>query len=170
MGTVSVCMKNKRKDSQMNKLMMIGVAASVLGLTGCITSAKNDGGEACLTPKIEKDIVHEKYSVEKNTITAAESLTYLSYGPFCFAWGGSATHVSSRAPVGEVKWYGLTPQQKALNGAFANACDQAGCDTLVGARYSYKDENYIFFGKVTCEASGYPAKLTGVELIPYQAK
>ena len=154
----------------MNKLMIIGAAVAVMGFAGCITTAKNDGGDTNLTPKIEKDIAHEMYSIEKNPVTASESLTYITYGPFCFAWGGTASHVSSRAPVGEVQWYGLTPQQKALNGAFANACEQAGCDDLVGARYTYKDENYLVFGKVTCEAVGYPAKLTGVELIPYKAK
>lgn len=154
----------------MNKILILGLIAAAMGLTGCITAAKNDGGDACLMPKVEKDIVHEKYSVEKNTITASESLTYIKFGLFCISWGGSATHVSSRAPVGTVAWTGLTPSQKALNGAFANACDQAGCDNLVGARYNYKDENYLIFGKVTCEAVGYPAKLTGVELIPYTAK
>jgi len=150
----------------MNKLTMMAVAASAMAMAGCITTEKNDGGDACLKPTIVKDIVHEKYSVEKNTITASESLTYVKFGPFAFTWGGTATHIADKAPVGNIAFYGLTPQQKALNGAFANACDQAGCDSLVGARYRYTNEDYWVFGKVTCEATGYPSKLTGVELIP----
>lgn len=153
----------------MKKLMIVALAASAMGLTGCITKNMNDGGNACLAPKIEKDIVHEKYTVEKNTITAAESLTYLKLGLWTITWGGTATHVSDFAPVGKIsEFFGATPQQKALNGAFANACDQAGCDTLVGAHYRYTHEDYFVFGKVTCEATGYPSKLAGVELIPYK--
>ena len=154
----------------MKKLMIIGAAVAAMGLTGCVTAAKNDGGEACLRPRIERDIAHEMYSIEKNPVKASESLTYIGFGPFAIAWGGTATHFSTRAPVGSVSLTGMTLQQKAINGAFANACDKAGCDDLVGARYNYKHENYIVFGKVSCEAVGYPAKLTGVELIPYKAK
>ena len=147
----------------MKKLMMTAAVAAIA--CGCITNVKNDGGDACLKPTIAKDIVHEKYAVEKNPVTAAESINYLQFGPFSFTWGGTATHISSRAPIGDVRFTGPTPQQKAQNGAFANACDQAKCDNIVGARYKYTDEYYFIYGKVTCEATGYPAKLTGVELI-----
>ena len=147
----------------MKKLMMTAALAALA--CGCITNFKNDGGDACLKPAIAKDIVHEKYTVDQNPVTAAESLTYINFGLFNVSWGGTATHFADNAPIGAVRWTGLTPQQKAQNGAFANACDQAKCDNVVGARYKYTVENYLIYGKVTCEATGYPAKLTGVELI-----
>ena len=147
----------------MKKLMMTAAVAAIA--CGCITNHKNDGGDACLKPAIVKDIVHEKYAVEKNPVTAAESINYIQFGPFSFTWGGTATHIADRAPIGDVRFTGPTPQQKAQNGAFANACDQAKCDSIVGARYKYTHEDYLIYGKVTCEATGYPSKLTGVELI-----
>ena len=147
----------------MKKLMMAAAVAAIA--CGCITNHKNDGGDACLKPAIAKDIVHEKYSVEQTPVTAAESINYINLFYFSFSWGGTATHFADNAPIGDVRFTGLTPQQKAQNGAFANACDQAKCDDIVGARYKYTDENYFIYGKVTCEATGYPAKLTGVELI-----
>lgn len=147
----------------MKKLLMAASIAAVA--CGCITTDKNDGGDACLKPTIVKDIVHEKYSVDTNPVTAAESLTYIKFGPYNFSWGGTATHIADNAPIGNVNFFGLTPWQKAQNGAFANACDQAKCDNIVGARYKYTNEDYFIYGKVTCEATGYPAKLTGVELI-----
>ena len=147
----------------MKKMMMAAAVAAIA--CGCITNHKNDGGDACLKPAIAKDIVHEKYSVEQTPVTAAESINYINLFYFSFSWGGTATHFADKAPIGDVRFTGLTPQQKAQNGAFANACDQAKCDNIVGARYKYTDENYFIYGKVTCEATGYPAKLTGVELI-----
>ena len=146
----------------MKKLVMAAAVAAMA--CGCVTNVKNDGGDACLKPLIAKDVIHEKYSVEKNPVTAAESLNYIKIGPFNFTWGGTATHFSSQAPIGDV-FVMPTPQQKAQNGAFANACDQAKCDNIVGARYKYTDEFYVVYGKVTCEATGYPSKITGVELI-----
>ena len=40
---------------------------------------------------------------------------------------------------------------------------QGGGDSL--GRIDITDDSYVVYGKVTCEASGYPAKLKGVELI-----
>ena len=54
---------------------------------------------------------------------------------------------------------------KAKNGAYANACDAAKCDQVVGARYKVTTEDYFVFKKINAEITGYPASLTGVELI-----
>lgn len=132
---------------------------------GCITNVRNDGGDACLKPKIVKDIVHEKYEVGKAPVTGTESISYIKFGPFVIKWGGTATHIASGAPIGDVGFLGKTPEQLAMNGAYANACEQGDCDTIVGSRYKVKLEDYVVYGKATCEASGYPAKLTGVELV-----
>ena len=58
---------------------------------------------------------------------------------------------------------------KAKNGAYANACEKAKCDRLVGTRYTITTEDYIVYKKVKAEISGYPATLAGVEVIPAQA-
>jgi hypothetical protein len=138
------------------KKMMIA-AAILAAATGCVSVHKNDGGDANLAPQIVKDIVREKYEVGTAPVTATESINVLFK---IFAWGGTATHFADAAPydfydnVGRVK-----------NGAYANACDQAKCDAIVGARYNVRVEDYYVFKKLTCEITGYPAKITGVELI-----
>lgn len=139
----------------MKKLMMVAALAALA--TGCITVHKNDGGDDFLKPAIAKDIVHEKYEVGTTPVTATESLSVLFN---LIAWGQTSTHIADEAPyhffdkIGQVK-----------NGAYANACDQAKCDSIVGTRYNVRVENYFVFKKITCEISGYPAKITGVELI-----
>ena len=50
-------------------------------------------------------------------------------------------------------------------GAYANACDAAKCDQIVGAKYKVKTTDYFVFKIYDAEITGYPATLTGVELI-----
>ena len=139
----------------MKKLMMVAAFAALA--SGCISVNKNDGGDACLRPQVVKDIVHEKYEIGTTPVTATESLNVL-FG--LIAWGKTATHIADAAPysfldkVGEVR-----------NGAYANACDQAKCDSIVGTRYNVRVEDYFVFKKLTCEISGYPAKIVGVERV-----
>ena len=152
----------------MKKLIM---AASVAALAcGCITHIKNDGGDACLQPKVVKDIVHEKYEVGTAPVTGTEAISYLNLGFYTFMWGGTATHIADNAPIGDIGIFGRTPQQLAMNGAYANACEEGKCDSIVGSRYKIKNEDYFICGTVRCEASGYPAKLVGVELIENKGK
>ncbi len=147
----------------MKKCIMAAVVAAAA--CGCVTNIKNDGGDACLHPDVVKDIVHEKYDVGTVPVTGTEGISYIKLGFFTIKWGGSATHIADRAPIGNVGFFGPRPEQLAMNGAYANACEQANCDSIVGSRYKITDDNYFVYGKVTCEASGYPAKLKGVELI-----
>ena len=139
----------------MKKLMMAAALAALA--TGCITVNKNDGGDACLKPAIAKDIVHEKYEVGTTPVTATESLNVL-FG--LISWGKTATHIADDAPYRFFDKYAIV-----RNGAYANACDQAKCDSIVGTRYNVRVEDYYVFKKLTCEISGYPAKIVGVELI-----
>ncbi len=139
----------------MKKLMMAAALAALA--TGCISVNKNDGGEACLQPTIVKDIVHEKYKVGTTPVTATESVNVL----FNFiSWGKTATHYADAAPYRFFDKIGLVK-----NGAYANACDQAKCDSIVGSRYNVRVEDYFVFKKLSCEITGYPATITGVELI-----
>ena len=56
-------------------------------------------------------------------------------------------------------------QVKAKNGAYANACDAGKCDQLVGTRYKITTEDYFVYAKCKAEVTGYPAKVTGVEVV-----
>ncbi len=136
------------------KKLMIAAAMSALAC-GCASINKNDGGNSRLKPQVVKDRVHLKYEVGKKRVKGADQLNCL-FGLIC--WGSSA-HI---ADEGE-SCFGA--KGKAKNGAYANACDAANCDQLVGARYTVATKDYFVFKKVHAEVSGYPAKVVGAEVV-----
>ena len=145
------------------KKLMIGAAMAAIAC-GCVSVNQNDGGNACRKPCIAKDIVHEKFTVAQNTVTAKDQINCL----FGFiTWGSTATHTADAVCCGEKPLLPfLVPlAAKAKNGAYANACDAAKCDQIVGAKYKVKVEDFYVFQKISAEVTGYPASLTGVELI-----
>lgn len=125
---------------------------------GCITVNKNDGGESNMKVKVCKDMIHEKIAVEDKQITAQDQIHCL-FGFIC--WGSSATHVADQTD----DLFSLGMQVKAKNGAYANACDAGKCDQLVGTRYKITTEDYFVYEKCKAEVTGYPAKVTGVEVV-----
>ena len=141
----------------MNKVMACAVVAAIA--CGCISVNQNDGGSACRKPCIATDIVHEKFTVADQTVSAEDQLNCL-FGLIC--WGSTATHIAD-AVCGQSPFPNAI--DKAKNGAYANACDVAKCDQVVGAKYKVTTEDYYVFKTVKAEITGYPATLTGVELI-----
>ena len=141
------------------KKLMIGAAIAAIAC-GCISVNQNDGGNSCRKPLMAKDIVHEKFSVEKNTVSAKDQVNVL----FGFiSWGSTATHTADAV---DSSWSFLPcPLDTAKNGAYANACDAAKCDQVVGAKYKITAKNYFVFKQYDVEITGYPAKLSGVEVI-----
>ncbi|MBR2981592.1 MAG: hypothetical protein IKC80_00015 [Kiritimatiellae bacterium] len=140
----------------MKKLIMTAAIAAVA--CGCITVNKNDGGESNMKVKVCKDMIHEKIAVEDKQITAQDQIHCL-FGFIC--WGSSATHVADQTD----DLFSLGMQVKAKNGAYANACDAGKCDQLVGTRYKITTEDYFVYAKCKAEVTGYPAKVTGVEVV-----
>jgi len=142
----------------MKKLMVGAVVAAIA--CGCVSVNQNDGGNACRKPCIAKDIVHEKFTVSDKTVSAVDNINCL-FGFIC--WGSSATHIADAVCSGT----SILPSclDKAKNGAYANACDAAKCDQIMAAKYKVTTEDYFVFKKYKAEITGYPATLTGVELI-----
>ena len=143
----------------MKKSMLCAVIAAIA--CGCVSVNQNDGGNACRKPCIAKDIVHEKFTVAAQTVSAQDQLNCL-FGLIC--WGSTATHIAD-AVCGERPFPFPNATAKAKNGAYANACDAAKCDQVVGAKYKVTTEDYFVFKKIKAEITGYPATLSGVELI-----
>ena len=141
----------------MNKLMAAALVAAVA--CGCVTVNKNDGGESNMRAKVVKDVIHEKYAVAEQTVSAADEIQCL-FGFIC--WGSSATHIADTTD--ELFPFGMIP--KAKNGAYANACDAAGCDQLVGTRYKVTTTDYFVYAKCKAEVTGYPASVVGVDVLP----
>lgn len=143
------------------KQLIIGAAIAAIAC-GCISVNQNDGGSACRVPNIARDIVHEKFSVGQDTVSAQDEVNCL----FGFiTWGSTATHVADAVCTGSKLLYFPTGTDKAKNGAYANACDIANCDQIVGAKYKVTTEDFFVFKKIRAEVTGYPAKLSGVEVI-----
>lgn len=138
----------------MKKLMMAATIAAIA--CGCVSVNQNDGGCACRKPCVAKDIVHEKFTVAPNTVSAQDNINCL-FGWIC--WGSTATHHADAVP------FEFGGRGRAKNGAYANACDAAKCDRIVGAKYKVTTEDYFVFKKIRAEVTGYPVSLTGVELI-----
>lgn len=152
----------------MKKLIMTAALAAVA--CGCVTVNKNDGGESDLRMKICKDVIREKVTVGDKQVSATDNIHCL-FGFIC--WGSSASHDADLAEGSEdsAKLFGLmaaplSPMQKVKNGAYANACDAAKCDQIVGTRYKVTAEDYYVYKKYKAEITGYPAKVDGVEVVP----
>ena len=144
----------------MNKTILGCILATIA--CGCITVNQNDGGDACRRPCVAKDIVHEKFTVGDKVVTAQDKVNCL-FGFIC--WGSSATHTADAVCTGSLLSVFPNGLDKAKNGAYANACDAAKCDQIMAAQYKVTTEDYFVFKRYNAEIKGYPATLTGVELI-----
>ena len=140
---------------------MIGAVVAAVAC-GCVSVNQNDGGNACRKPCIAKDIVHEKFTVADTTVSAEDNINCL-FGFIC--WGSSATHIADAVCTGSALSLIPSGMDKAKNGAYANACDAAKCDQIMAAKYKVTTDDYFVFKKYKAEITGYPATLTGVELI-----
>ena len=151
----------------MKKLMM----AALLGVmaSGCITNYKNDGGDANLRPTIVRDIAYEKYDISDKAVTFTEQkVGILPFGyRNWFTVGGVAKHLADDV---DNDFFLQETIRMAKNGAFAGACERAGCDTLVGTRYDVTYKWYYLWNEAAVTVTGYPAKLTGVEFRPAEFK
>jgi len=138
----------------MKKLMVAATLATLA--CGCVTANKNDGGNSDLRPGVVKDLIHEKLTVSNDRVTAKDQINCL-FGFIC--WGSTATHVCDQSEFG----FGM--KAKAKDGAYANACDAAQCDQIVGARYKITTKDYFVFSTCEAEITGFPAKVDKVEVI-----
>ena len=145
----------------MKKLMMVAILGAMA--TGCVTNYRNDGGDSDLKPAIVRDVAYEKYDISDKTVTSSEQcigIIPLFTGNNLFTVGGMAQHLADNV---EKQGYAQESIMRAKNGAYALACEKAGCDTLVGTRYDVVYKWYYFWNEATVTVTGYPAKLTGVE-------
>lgn len=144
----------------MKKLLIVSAFAALA--TGCVTNYRNDGGDSDLKPEIVRDRVYEKYDISQKIVTATEqNIGIIPFGTFnMFNLGGMAKHYADNV---EKQGFAQESIMRAKNGAYALACEQSGCDTLVGVRYDVVYKSYFFWNEATVTVTGYPAKLTGVE-------
>lgn len=138
-------------------LPMIALAAFA---AGCQSYQYNKGGDANLRPTIVRDMAYEKFEISNKPIEVTVASTYLvgririgsSYDKF-------ADNVDDNK-------FCSGPAAEVRNQAYAMACAEAKCDSIVGAQYEVKRDNYFLWENITVKLKGYPAKFTGVEFRP----
>ena len=143
------------------KKLMIGIGLMAV-FAGCKTTVyKNDGGDADLRPTIVRDIAYEKYDVKSTVVESVDNRIGILPGFFGgITVGGVAEHLADNVDQG----FSVRKTIRiAKNGAYAAACEQAKCDSLVGTRYDVQYNNYFLWDTATVTVKGYPTKLTGVE-------
>lgn len=139
---------------------LLGLAALAMVASGCVSVNKNDGGEACLKPTIVKDAVYEKYDIGTTPVTSKGAAVGIL--GFIIIGDAEATHWADDV---EMRSRMRNTIEVARNNAYSKACEQNGCDSIVGARYNIKRTNYFVYDQVLAEITGYPAKMTGIEVI-----
>ena len=88
-----------------------------------------------------------------------------------FAWGDSSTFADNASIFDQhspfaflVSWI-PNAQNIAAKAAFYNACKKAQCDAVVASRYEIKTDDYWVFKRLDVKVSGFPATMTGVEVV-----
>ena len=141
---------------------LIVTMALAAAAAGCVTNYRNDGGDSDLKPEIVRDVVYEKYDISEKAVTATEQNIGIFpwFDKDVFNVGGMAKHLADNV---EKMGYAQESIMRAKNGAYALACEQTGCDSIVGTRYDVVYKWYLLWNEATVTVTGYPAKLTGVE-------
>lgn len=137
----------------MKNLMVAVVLATVA--CGCVSVNKNDGGNSDLKPAVVKDGMHLKYEVGKERVIGKEQINCL----FGFITWGNTGHVCDQSE------FGFGGNAAVKDGAYANACEAANCDQIVGARYKITKEDFFVFSRIRAEVSGFPAFVSSVEVL-----
>ena len=145
----------------MKKLLpMIALAAFAVG---CESYQHNKGGDADLRPTIVRDIAYEKFDISNKPIEVTVKAQYINL-PFTSIRLGSSWN--DYADNVDVNQFFDRKVQDVRNQAYAMACAEAKCDSIVGAQYEVKRDSYVVYEEINVKLKGYPAKLTGVEFRP----
>lgn len=138
-------------------LPMIALAAFA---AGCQSYQNNRGGDSDLRPTIVRDVAYEKFEISNKPIEVTVSATYL-VGRFRLgaSYDRYADNVDSNG-------FCIGPVAEVRNNAYAMACAEAKCDSIVAAQYEIKREGFLLWENITVKLKGYPAKSTGVEFRP----
>ena len=145
------------------KKILLGLCAvaGILFATGCTSINSSDGGDLNIYPKTigPTDNYRPLYTVDtKKKVTGKAKVTVL-FG--LFMWG-DGSGLADNADI-----FSFLPDSRRLSAkaAFYNACKEANCDDIVAARYEVTRKNYLIFSKCEVEVKGFPATLSGVEVV-----
>ena len=153
-----------------NLLLGLFALVCIAVITGCTSINSSDGGNLALYPDTvgPTDYYRPLYKVDPNKRVKGSAHTNVLFG--IFAWGDD-TGLADNADI-----YGdsfLAPvlsilpdaKRRSAKAAFYNACREYNCDSIVAARYEIVQKNYLIVSLCKVEVQGFPATLTGVEVV-----
>ena len=146
----------------MKKLHVLSFLAAGLILGGCTSTITSDG--ASQIPEIDSTHpgYHAKFELGEKRVEGHARIHVL-LGLFAWGCNGFAEHTD----LSDLSFM-PSPENYAKSAAVYNACKHNQADTLVGTRYHVTTTDYLFYQKMECKVSGFPAAMTGaVEKKPY---
>ena len=151
-------------------LCTFAIIASAV-MTGCVEIHSSDSGSVNIPPMTvgPVDDYLPLYQIDSTKkIKASSNVKNLFW---LFTWGSDNAFADNATIfhggeniLGKIFPF-LIAKQTAAKAAFYKACKEAGCDSVVAARYEITFDDYLIYKKMTVEISGFPAKLCGVETV-----
>ncbi len=155
----------------MKKLaIMLAVAGFIAFCSGCVQINSSDAGSMNLHPQTAGPVDGYRpiYEIGKERVSAQSDVKCLFW---FIVWGSDNAYAdnahATKNPLGRLFPF-LNAKQTAAQAAFYKACKQSNSDAIVAARYEITFENYFFYKKMNVEIKGFPARVTGVEVVKPQ--
>ncbi len=149
---------------------VLGIAALAV-MTGCTSVNTSDAGSMNVYPQTigPVDAYRPLYKVDEKVKVNGSAKVNVLFG--IFAWGDTSTFADNASIFDQhspfaflVSWI-PNAQNIAAKAAFYNACKKAQCDAVVASRYEIKTDDYWVFKRLDVKVSGFPATMTGVEVV-----
>lgn len=156
----------------MKKITVLGLLATVtLVFTGCTSVNTSDAGSMNVYPATvgPVDSYRPLYKVNEKERVSGQAKVNVLFG--IFAWGDTsafadnATLSASDSVFGALFAWLPNAKEIAAKAAFYDACKTSNSDAVVAARYEIQTDDYFVFKKMNVKVTGFPATLTGVEIV-----
>lgn len=156
----------------MKKITVLGLLATVtLVFTGCTSVNTSDAGSINVYPATvgPVDCYRPLYKVNEKERVSGEAKVNVLFG--IFAWGDTSAFADNATLAASDSIFGAffawLPNAKeiAAKAAFYDACKTSNSDAVVAARYEIQTDDYFVFKKMNVKITGFPATLTGVEIV-----
>jgi len=148
-----------------NILLGLLAVACLAFAASCTSVNTSDAGDLAVYPATvgPTDLYRPLYSIDTKTRVSGSANVNILFG--IFMWGDNAG-IADNADI-EEGFFAFLPNGKRLaaKAAFYDACKKAKCDAVVTARYEITSKDYFVFKKSKVELKGFPATLTGVEVV-----
>ncbi len=156
----------------MKKITVLGLLATVtLVFTGCTSVNTSDAGSINVYPATvgPVDCYRPLYKVNEKERVSGEAKVNVLFG--IFAWGDTSAFADNATLAASDSIFGAffawlpNAREIAARAAFYNACKTSNSDAVVAARYEIQTDDYFVFKKMNVKVTGFPATLTGVEIV-----